>query len=135
MMKVNKNNQISELIAKDFDARLEVAIISYIVDQGIEHLKNTTEDEISEIEGNGLMTAEFSQAFVKTAVKICKEYTSLDIMKFIRVSCYLHPFPKSITLYKEDITDSGWSEICDDLDLEEKEQKIEILVVKKEGEE
>lgn len=130
----NKNEEISRLIENEFDSRMEAAVISYILDEGIKDLKNGTEESISKIEGNGFMSAEFLQALVRTAIKICKTYTSMEIMCFIRMSCLFAPFPKSVDLYKEDFTETGWSELCGRLDEEEEEEslRIEVLIISEE---
>jgi hypothetical protein len=126
----NKNEEISMLIANEFDTRMEAAIFSYILDKGMENLKEITEKEISELEENGLMTASFVQALVRTAVKICKDYTPMEIMVYIRMNCFFTPSPKELILYKVDYTEEGWSELCCQLDEDEEESEIEILVIK-----
>lgn len=124
-----KNQEISNLIAKDFDSRMEASVFSYILDNGMERLKEVTEEEIISIEGNGLMTASFVQALVRTSVKICKTYSHMEIMEYIRIGCMFSPFPKELTLYKEDYTEIGWEEICNTLDVEEDETAVNVLII------
>ncbi len=46
--------------------------VSYLLDKGYDLTSKLTEDDIAQIEGNGLMTKEFAQGLVQTAVKITK---------------------------------------------------------------
>lgn len=126
----NKNKEISNLIAWEYDSRMEASVFSYILDNGIRQLSEVTEEEISNLEGNGLMTANFVQALVRTAVKICKTYTPMEIMEYIRVECNFTPFPAPVTLYKNDYTVDDWSNLCCELDADEEEVEIKILVIK-----
>lgn len=128
----NKNEEISRLIENEFDSRMEAAVISYILDEGIKNLQNETEESISKIDGEKFMTAEFLQALVRTAVKICKTYRPMEIMCFIRMSCQFAPFPKSVDLYKEDFTETGWSELCGRLDEDEESCEIKVLIISEE---
>lgn len=126
----NKNKEISTLIAREYDSRLEASVFSYILDNGIRQLSEVTEEEISNLKGNGIMTANFVQALVRTAVKICKTYTPMEIMEYIRIECNFTPFPAPITLYKNDYTVDDWSNLCCELDADEEEVEIKILAIK-----
>lgn len=127
---MNKNEEISNLIARDFDSRMEASIFSYVLDKGIDQLAGIKESEINELEGNGFMTANFVQALVKVAVKICKSYTPMEIMEYIKVECNFSPFPAHIMLYKDDYTDEDWSNLCCELDADEEDTELKILVIK-----
>lgn len=50
-----------------------MAFAYYMLDKGIENLKSITEDDIKTVRGNGLMTEEFCQSIVRTAVRIANE--------------------------------------------------------------
>lgn len=128
---MNKTNmEISSLIAKEFDTRMETSVFSFILDNGIESLKEMTEDEISKIEGNNFMTSRFAQSLVRTSVKICKGYTPIEIMQYIRAECYFNPFPREVTLYKDYFKGDGWEYLCSDLDADVEEEEIAIIVIK-----
>lgn len=124
-----KNNEIAQLISKEFDTRMEASIFSYIIDKGMGNLTEVTDDEIAQIEGNAFMTDRFLQALVRAAVKICKEYTPMEIMEYIRVSCNFTPFPKFTTLYKDYFTELGWEELCYEFDQEPDDDVINLLVI------
>ena len=53
--------KIGKIIEEEFDSRMGNAVISYIMDEGIENVKEITDDQIEELEGNGLMTQDFVQ--------------------------------------------------------------------------
>lgn len=125
-----KNEEIRNLIAREFDARMEASVFSYILDKGIDGLSEITESEISKFEGNGFMTANFAQSLVRTAVKICKTYSPMVIMEYIRVGCNFTPLPAYVTLYKDDYTDEDWTNLCCELDEDEEETEMKILVIK-----
>lgn len=125
-----KNEEIRNLIAREFDARMEASVFSYILDKGIDGLSEITESEISKLEGNGFMTANFAQSLVRTAVKICKTYSPMVIMEYIRVGCNFTPLPIYVTLYKDDYTDEDWTNLCCELDEDEEETEMKILVIK-----
>lgn len=133
----NKNEEIRSLIAREFDTRLEAAVFTYILDCGIEKLSKSTEDDIEKVKGNDMMSDSFIQALVRVAVEICKKFTGMEIMTYIRMACNFAPFPSKLELYKEDYSEIGWEEICDALDLDgdEEDQMISILVINEEFEE
>ena len=64
--------KVKRIIEKEFDSRVGMAVITYILDRGFERVKTLTEEDILQIQGNGFMTAEFCQAIVRCAVRICK---------------------------------------------------------------
>lgn len=83
-----KTKEISAYIKKEFDTRCEVMVASYILSKGTEFLRNVTDEEISLVEGNGLMTQDFVQALVRTAKYICVNANEIEIMSWIRKECW-----------------------------------------------
>ena len=61
-------NKMKEILSRSGSA--EMMIIYYMLDKGIENLKSITEDDIKTVRGNGLMTEEFCQSIVRTAVRM-----------------------------------------------------------------
>lgn len=115
--------KVKRIIEKNFDCRVSMMVIQYLMDKGIENLKEATEDDILSVEGNGLMTAAFVQSLVRTAVIIAKECNIIDdILPFIVMELYVpNAKTKEISLYKEDFPQNSWNEILNDLDLEDEE--------------
>lgn len=126
----NTNLKIGSIVEKEFDTRMEASVFLYILEKGIDNLSQVSEDEISKVKGDGFMTANFMQSLIRTAVKICKTYTPMEIMEYIRVSCHFSPFVKSFTLYKDYFTPEGWNELCWDLDQDEHETMINALLIR-----
>lgn len=128
-----KVQKIEKIISDNFDSRMEVAVLTYIIEKGTEVLKEITEEEILQIKGNALMTDRFCQALVRTAVIIAKEFEAIDIMEFIRLSANFTPYPKEITLYREDFGSSDWTNLLDvlDIDYDNMPETIEIFAINK----
>ena len=133
-MTLNKKIQkIKKIISDNFDSRMENAVLTYVIETGTKTLKEVTEEEILQIEGNALMTDKFCQALVRTAVIIAKEFEAIDIMEFIRLSANFTPYPKEITLYREDFGSSDWTNLLDvlDIDYNNMPEIIEIFAINK----
>lgn len=131
-----KLQKIEKIISDNFDTRMEVAVLSYLIEKGTETLKEITEEEILQIKGNAFMTDRFCQALVRTAVIIAKEFTTMDIMEFIRLSANFTPYPKEVILYREDFGSSDWMNLLDVLDIDyynNQPETIQILTINKEN--
>lgn len=128
-----KLQKIEKIISDNFDSRMEVAVLTYIIEKGTEVLKEITEEEILQIKGNALMTDRFCQELVRTAVIIVKEFTTIDIMEFVRLSANFTPYPKEVTLYREDFGSSDWTNLLDvlDIDYDNMPETIEIFAINK----
>ena len=118
--------KIGRIIEKEFDSRMENAVISYIMDKGMENVKKITDEQIKQIEGNELMTAEFLQSLVRCARRICIECEWIELIEFIRLYLWGTPTVHDVYLYKEDFTDESFAELLDNLDLDESEVGEEI---------
>ena len=118
--------KIGNIIEKEFDSRMGNAVIAYIMDKGIENVKEITDEEIKNIKGNGLMTAEFLQSLVRCARRICIECEWIELIEFIRLYLWCTPTVHDVYLYKEDFTDESFAELLDNLDLDESEVGEEI---------
>ena len=102
------------------------AVISYIMDEGIENVKEITDDQIEELEGNGLMTQDFVQSLVRCARRICNECELIELIEFIRLHLWCTPTVHDVYLYREDLTDDSFAELLDNLELDESEGGEEI---------
>lgn len=101
-------------------------VFAYIMSNGIDAIKEYTDEEIEEIQGNALCTAEFNQSLVKCARRICRECEWIEIIEFIRLHLWCTPTVHNVYLYKEDFTYTSFVELLDNLDLDESEVGEEI---------
>lgn len=120
--------KVRNIIEEEFDSRVEMAVISYIFDHGIEKLSKIKEEDILEIKGNGFMTDRFSQALVRAAGRICKECSIYDdILPFIINYLYVPKAKmKEVAFEQDQMTKWKWKEFVDDLDVEYEEDADEV---------
>lgn len=118
--------KIGKIIEQEFDSRVENAVFSYIMDKGIERIKRITDEDIAGIEGNGLFSAEFSQSIVRCARRICTECEWIEIIEHIRLFLHCTPTVHEVSLYREDFSMEGFTELLWNLDLDDKEVGNEI---------
>lgn len=118
--------KIGNIIEEEFDLRMGNGVISYIMDKGIENVKEITDEQISKLEGNRLMTQYFVQSLVRCARRICNECEWSELIEFIRLHLCCGPIVHDVYLYKEDFTEESFVELLDDLDLDESEVGNEI---------
>lgn len=118
--------KIGRIIEEEFDSRVGNVVFSYIMDKGIEFIKQITDEDIEKIKGNGLMTADFVQSLVKCARRICTECEWVEMIEFIRLHLWCTPTVHDVYLYREDFTDESFAELLDDLDLDNDEVGNEI---------
>ena len=132
-MKNNAGEKVRDIIRKEFDSRMEMAVVTYILDNGWEDLKEVTEEDILKVEGNGLMTKEFCQALVRASVRICKECDTFDdFLPFIVNYLYVDKAKmKEIELSKHGMKDYEWDHLLEEFDLydEEDVDDIDMLVL------
>ena len=122
-------NKIKEILINSGSA--EMMIIYYILDKGIENLKTITEDDIKTVNGNGLMTEEFCQSIVRTAVRIANECDTHEILKYIRCEAWFTPAVKEIELGKEAMSDYSWEYLCNEMNVDPEEtdyMKLKFIV-------
>lgn len=120
------DTKIGKIIDEEFDSRVGSMVFTYLMDKGIENIKEITDEQIEKMEGNGLMTQQFVQSLVRCARRICNECEWIEIIEFIRLHLWCTPTVHDVYLYKEDFTKETFAELLDDLDLEEDEVGSEI---------
>lgn len=120
--------KIGKIIEEEFDSRMGNGVFAYIMSNGIDAIKEYTDEEIAEIKGNVLCTAEFNQSLVKCARRICRECEWIEIIEFIRLHLWCTPTVHDVYLYKEDFTEDSFAELLDNLDLDESEVGEEIKI-------
>lgn len=118
--------KIGKIIEEEFDARMGNAVISYIMGKGIENIKEITDEQISKLEGNGLMIQDFVQSLVRCAKRICNECEWIELIEFIRLHLWCKPIVHDVYLYKEDFTDESFTELLNNLDLDKNEVGEEL---------
>lgn len=120
------DTKIGKIIDEEFDSRVGNMVFTYLMDKGIENIKEITDEQIEKMEGNGLMTQQFVQSLVRCARRICNECEWIETIEFIRLHLWCTPTVHDVYLYKEDFTKETFAELLDDLDLEEDEVGSEI---------
>lgn len=130
-MRNTAGEKVRQIIREYFDLRMGMAVVTYIIDKGFENLKEVTEEEIMEIKGNALMTDEFCQALVRTAVKICKECHQIDeFLPFIVNHLYVpNANMNEVTIFQDEMTEYRWEEFLDELKVEYEDDADEIKSV------
>lgn len=61
-----------------------VMILSYILDKGESTIREITDNQIEELEGNGMMTKNFVQGLVRTAREVCRQCDQSDIVRLFK---------------------------------------------------
>lgn len=115
------DTKIGKILEQEFDSRLGNAVISYIMDKGIENVKKITDKQIKNLEGNGLMTQDFIQSLVRCARRICNECEWIELIEFIRLHLWCTPTVHDVYLYKEDFNNESFADLLKDLDLDKSE--------------
>ena len=131
-MKNTAGDKVKQIINKEFDSRVAMAVVTYILDYGFEKLKKVKEEDILQMKGNALMTDEFVQALVRAAVRICKECNQIDdFLPYIVNHLYV-PNAQMNDLYfdQDEMTKYRWETFICDLGIDYDESADEIEMVK-----
>lgn len=132
-MKNTAGEKVKQIINEEFDGRVAMAVVTYILDKGFENLKEVTDEEILEVKGNALMSDRFVQSLVRAAVRICREVNMIDeFLPYVVNHLYVpNANMKEIEFYKDEMTEFRWERFIDDLDIgyEESPDEIEMVVV------
>ena len=130
-MKNTAGQKVKQIIREEFDSRMELAVITYILDKGFEKLQKVTEQDILDVEGSAFMTDRFCQALVRAAVRICKECNPIDeFLPFIVNHLYV-PNAKmyEIEIWQDQMTKWRWNNLINDLEIDFEEEADEIEAV------
>ena len=130
-MKNNAGKKVRDIIGKEFDIRVEMAVVTYIMDKGWENVKQITEEEILEIKGNAFMTDRFIQALVRCAVRICNECDQIEEFLPFIVNYLFVPNAKmkEVKLYKNDMENYEWDSLFERFDLYDEEDADDIDMI------
>lgn len=110
--------KIGKIIEDNFDMRMENMVFAYIFEKGMEYIRQITEEEIKQIPGNGLMTDNFCQALVRTAVIICEECEFSEITEYIRLYLFCKPSVNELILFRESFKENSFEEVLNELNLD-----------------
>ena len=115
--------KVKKIIDEEFDGILGMMVISYILEKGMENIKEIDETE--------LMPGDFAQALVRCAAIVCKECDKND--DFLPYIINYLPVPaaqtKEIEFYQEEMTKYRWERFVESLGINYKESADEILAV------
>ena len=135
-MKANME-KITNIINKEIGANAEMMVLTYLLDKGFTFCQNITDEDIDELDGNGLMTKEFVQCLVRCARELAKNVSITDIMQYIRCEAWMTPVVKEMSIWKEDVADSTWDYFVNELDINpdeaSKEEEIVFKVIREEN--
>lgn len=120
------DTKIGKIIEEEFDSRAGNMVFTYLMDKGIENIKEITDEQIEKMEGNGLMTQRFVQSLVRCARRICNECEWIEIIEFIRLYLWCPPVVHDVYLYREDYTEETFAELLKSLELDDEDVKSEI---------
>lgn len=120
MKKIFENKtgeKVKHIINEEFDERMSMTVITYLMEKGTDNLREITEEEILKLKGNSIMTDEFVQSLVRCAVRISKECNEIhDILPFIVKELYI---PNIITgvvdLCRDEVNEEVWNDLIDDV--------------------
>lgn len=120
MKKIFENKagkKVKHIINEEFDERMSMTVITYLMEKGTDNLREITEEEILKLKGNSIMTDEFVQSLVRCAVRISKECNEIhDILPFIVNELYVPDAGmKIIDLYKDEVDEDVWNNLIDDV--------------------
>lgn len=106
---MKKENKVKKIIENNFDVRMSVAIITYIIECGWDNVKNISDDEIALLEGENLFSKEFQQVFVRTARQICTECNvNKDFIPYIIKHLYTLEAPTEEVVLYQDVNNDNW---------------------------
>lgn len=133
-MKNNAGQKVRDIIRKECDSRMEIAVTTYILDKGWDVIKQITEKDIEEMKSpSNIMTDEFCRALVRAACRVCNECDQInDFLPFIVNYLYV-PSAKmrEIELSKHGLKDYEWDHLLEEFDLYDEEdiENVDLLIL------
>ena len=131
---VNKaGEKVRDIIRKEFDEGMAMAVVTYILDCGFEKLREMTEEDIRKEEGYAFISAEVCQAALRAAVRICKECNRIDEFLPYIVNYLYVPKAKMerVEIHLSEMMFEEWEELLDKfgLDYEDDYEDIKTVVL------
>lgn len=130
-MKKYAGYKVKEIIDKNFDMRVAVSLVTYILCKGWEQLETITEEDISQVKGNFLIPDDFVQALARTAGKICKETDRIsDFLPFIVNYLVIPGAPtKEFWIDKSDMSPDLFERIVNNFAVDHDVEEIESIKI------
>lgn len=131
MKKIFENKageKVKQIINEEFDERMSMTVITYLMEKGTNNLREITEEEILKLEGNSIMTDDFVQALVRCAVRISKECNEIhDILPFIVNKLYVPDASMEFfDFFKNEENEDTWKELVNAFGIEEEAEIITV---------
>lgn len=131
MKKIFENKagkKVKQIINEEFDERMSMTVITYLMEKGTDNLREITEEEILKLKGNSLMTDEFVQALVRCAVRISNECNEIhDILPFIVNELYVPDASMEFfDFFKNEENEETWKELVNAFGIEEEAEIITV---------
>lgn len=131
---VNKaGEKVRDIIRKEFDESLAMAVVTYILDCGFEKLKGMTEEDVLKEGGFAFVPPEVCQAGLRAAVRICKECSQIgDFLPYIINYLYVPSAKmKKVEIHSGEMLFEEWEKLLDKfgLDYEDDYEDIKTVVL------
>ena len=131
MKKIFENKageKVKQIIYEEFDERMSMTVITYLMEKGTDNLREITEEEILKLKGNSIMTDDFVQALVRCAVRISKECNEIhDILPFIVNELYVPDASMEFfDFFKNEENEETWKELVNAFGIEEEAEIITV---------
>ena len=79
------NNKAKQIISREtYGSVPYVMVLSYLLDKGMENVKQIVDAQIDMLEGNGMMTKSFVQDLVKAARAVARECDQNDVVRLFK---------------------------------------------------
>ena len=114
-------NKVRDIIKKHFGHMNHYSfVVIWIISYGWEAMKNMTEEEIEQMEGNDFISKELCKEITRTAVEICKTCSMFDdFLSFVKKNMYLDSLPShEITINKSNFPRDEWDELIREFGLD-----------------
>ena len=134
MKKIFENKaseKVKHIINEEFDERMSMTVITYLMEKGTDNLREITEEEILKLKGNSIMTDDFVQSLVRCAVRISKECNEIhDILPFIVKELYIsNTITGVVDLCRDEVNEEVWNDLIDDVfRIDAEDEDIEMIV-------
>lgn len=115
--------KIEATIKNEIGTEYELMVITYLFDKGFSFCQRITDEDIAQLEGNSMMSTDFVQSLVRCARELANNFELIDIMKYVRREAWMSPAVKEVRLWKADLSDGAFTDICAALEVDCDEAK------------